>query len=454
MPMRSTLICILLALAGLVPLAAAEPSLTDDLVARLVKQAGSSLNPDGKKQSLRVTQKRMMKDDTVTGWVLQAEWTEAGEARKGVVFAVPVAELPKGVELVARADGWGITPFIPGRDGQDADSVVADLKRQRMEANEATAVADLRAIVSAEEYYRGAANDGYYDTPSCLVAPIKCLPGYDARGITFLSQDTTGEKSGYRRKFHAGAKVADPGPRASRSSMTAYALTAIPITAGETGVRGFCVDYSNVLCFTPDGKEPRVADGKCPVGKGCEPVAPVVQTSEAAPQAALKPAFDPALEALREAARRADRFSAENKPVMHKAPKFDEQTRLLIVRGMQEAREAEERRQASMSQACARHILIKVAAPPRAGQSEAEARSRAQEVLTSLKARHDFADLAREFSEDAGSASRGGDLGCFSRGVLAPEFEKAAFALKVGETSDLVRTGIGFHIIERVIKPD
>lgn len=270
--MRSTLMCTLLALAGLAPLAAQEPSLTDDLVARLIEKAGPRLNPDGKKQSLRVTQKRMMKDDEVVGWVLQAEWTEAGEERKGVVFAGRVAGLPKGVELVAQVEGWGMTPLIPGRAGQNVDSVIADLKRERAQANEATAVGDLRAIVSAEHFYSTSANFGLFDTPGCLVAPGKCIPGYPVPGITFLSQDMMGEKSGYRRKFHAGAKVANPGPDASSSSMAAFALTAVPIRAGETGVRGFCVDSSNIVCFTPDGTEPRVVDGTCPVSKGCEPV--------------------------------------------------------------------------------------------------------------------------------------------------------------------------------------
>jgi hypothetical protein len=308
------------------------------------------------------------------------------------------------------------------------DSVIADLKRERAQANEATAVADLRAIVSAEHFYSSSANFGHFDTLSCLVAPGKCIPGYPVSGITFLSQDMMGEKSGYRRKFHAGAKVANPGRDASPSSMAAFALTAVPIRAGETGVRGFCVDYSNIVCFTPDGTEPRVVDGTCPVNKGCEPVTPVIKTSEAASEVALRAALD-----------------AVSSP-----PALDDQTRLELVRRM---RESAGRRQSSESQeVCARHILVKVESPPRAGHPEAEARSRAQVVLTSFRAGTDFAELARKFSEDASSASGGGDLGCFSRGVQVREFEDVAFALKVGETSDLVRTVFGFHVIQRTTR--
>lgn len=117
------------------------------------------------------------------------------------------------------------------------------------------------------------------------------------------------------------------------------------------------------------------------------------------------------------------------------------------------ARRARERAEGKPSvEVCARHILVKVESPGGPGHPEAEARSRAQAVLTSLKAGTDFATLARKFSEEAGSASSGGDIGCFARGVLVSEFEDVAFALKVGETSGVVRTPFGFHVIQRVPK--
>jgi len=61
----------------------------------------------------------------------------------------------------------------------------------------------------------------------------------------------------------------------------------------------------------------------------------------------------------------------------------------------------------------------------------------------------DFAALAKKYSED-GSAERGGELGSVGRGMFAPAFETAAFALKPGETSKVVETDFGFHIIQRV----
>lgn len=61
-----------------------------------------------------------------------------------------------------------------------------------------------------------------------------------------------------------------------------------------------------------------------------------------------------------------------------------------------------------------------------------------------------FADLAQKYS-DCSSAKRGGDLGPFSRGAMQKPFEKAAFALKVGELSDPVETNSGVHIILRTV---
>ena len=76
-----------------------------------------------------------------------------------------------------------------------------------------------------------------------------------------------------------------------------------------------------------------------------------------------------------------------------------------------------------------------------------EARKQAEEILAKAKAGEDFATLAKTYSQDS-TASEGGDLGLFEKGKMLPEFENVAFAMKVGEISDLVRTIYGYHIIK------
>ena len=88
-----------------------------------------------------------------------------------------------------------------------------------------------------------------------------------------------------------------------------------------------------------------------------------------------------------------------------------------------------------------RHILIAGVTP--------ESKTKAEELLTQLKAGADFAKLAEEHSSDKGSASRGGDVGLFTKGRMVPEFEAAAFSLqKKGDLSGLVQTQFGYHLIQ------
>ncbi|MFP5211800.1 MAG: SurA N-terminal domain-containing protein, partial [Acidobacteriota bacterium] len=95
----------------------------------------------------------------------------------------------------------------------------------------------------------------------------------------------------------------------------------------------------------------------------------------------------------------------------------------------------------------ARHILFPVkqdAPKEEVDKVEAEAKK----VLAEAKAGKDFAELAKKYSKDPGSAEKGGDLGFFSRDQMVPAFSDAAFNLKPGEISDLVRSDFGFHIIK------
>ena len=97
----------------------------------------------------------------------------------------------------------------------------------------------------------------------------------------------------------------------------------------------------------------------------------------------------------------------------------------------------------------ASHILFSVKEPAQ----DAAVRAKAEAVLKRAKAGEDFAKLAKEFSEDPGSAQQGGNLGAFARGRMVKEFEETAFTLKPGEISGLVKTQFGYHII-KVLRHD
>jgi peptidyl-prolyl cis-trans isomerase D len=105
-----------------------------------------------------------------------------------------------------------------------------------------------------------------------------------------------------------------------------------------------------------------------------------------------------------------------------------------------------------------RHILVKTPLPGPNGKADDNAvkaaKAKADDILAKLKAGGDFAELAKKNSDDPGSAAKGGELGWINRGQTVPEFEKTAFSLKKGETSGLVQSSYGFHIIQLEDKHD
>jgi peptidyl-prolyl cis-trans isomerase D len=90
----------------------------------------------------------------------------------------------------------------------------------------------------------------------------------------------------------------------------------------------------------------------------------------------------------------------------------------------------------------ASHILLKTE-----GKDDGAVKKQAEDLLGKVKGGADFAALATKFSEDETSAVKGGDLDFFGKGAMVKEFDNVAFSLKPGETSDLVKTQFGYHII-------
>lgn len=105
----------------------------------------------------------------------------------------------------------------------------------------------------------------------------------------------------------------------------------------------------------------------------------------------------------------------------------------------------------------ASHILIATMDENRVPLSDTEkgeAKKKAEAALKRVRAGEDFAQLAKELSQDPGSAANGGDLGFFPKGQMVKAFEDAAFSMKPGEVSDLVESEYGYHIIKVVEKKD
>lgn len=113
-------------------------------------------------------------------------------------------------------------------------------------------------------------------------------------------------------------------------------------------------------------------------------------------------------------------------------------------------------RRCKVEKASSRHILIRYAGATRAEdtitRTKAQARDLAMKLHGKVTAGEDFAALAKKSSEDS-SAKRGGELRELGRGMLAPAYEEALFALDVGGLSSVVESEFGFHIIQRMPDP-
>jgi peptidyl-prolyl cis-trans isomerase D len=98
-------------------------------------------------------------------------------------------------------------------------------------------------------------------------------------------------------------------------------------------------------------------------------------------------------------------------------------------------------------QAKVRHILIAVPSGADA-KTDAAAKAKAGDILKQIKAGGNFADLAAKNSDDPGSKVQGGELGWLNPGQTVPEFDKVAFSLSPGQTSDVIKTQFGYHILQ------
>lgn len=126
---------------------------------------------------------------------------------------------------------------------------------------------DLRTLIAAETAYK-AQNGGFYDAPACLARPDSCIPGYAGNPLLDAEIAALRPRSGYTRTFFPGPR-ARPDPsqagRVSPSSLTAWAIIAVPVQGDQAGVRAYCGDSTGRVCFISDGARPELFEGgACP----------------------------------------------------------------------------------------------------------------------------------------------------------------------------------------------
>jgi len=148
---------------------------------------------------------------------------------------------------------------VPMMIGIVAAIAIPSLLRARVAANEASAIGNVRTVISAQAAYQ-TVNQGFYDGRwECLSGPQTCIPDYS--GPTFIDASLfAGSRSGYIHELQGGAPAA-AARGISPSSTDAFAVIAYPVAAGKTGVRAFCGDASGRVCAIVNGRKDELVAG-------------------------------------------------------------------------------------------------------------------------------------------------------------------------------------------------
>jgi hypothetical protein len=141
-----------------------------------------------------------------------------------------------------------------------------ELNRARAQANEATAIANIRIMLSAQAAY-SAGNDGAYGSIECLQSPKACV--HTDPGQPYLEKDfVLGERAGYIYHFDAGGNTPQAVGRPPGSTLSTFAIVATPAVAGSSGTRRFCGDSRMYVCTLLGDSV--VSGAQCP--SSCQPV--------------------------------------------------------------------------------------------------------------------------------------------------------------------------------------
>ena len=199
-----------------------------------------------------------------------AEWADGAGAFLGGPLRRLLREMPELAtitSIVSLASTFAVgshgtrllvTTGPSGAEGLVAAAMTllaAHVRDERIAANEALAIWDLRALWAGESAYSRVGE--LFGEPACLYKPSSCLPQYKGTVLLNPAIPADGVRSGYRRAFFAG-----PGKDAKK--MTSFAYTATPTDPGQTGRRSFCVDSFGRVRVDPGGDEIKPVEGLCP----------------------------------------------------------------------------------------------------------------------------------------------------------------------------------------------
>jgi hypothetical protein len=199
---------------------------------------------------VRVRRVKRFQGGAQEGWLVEFEWSEGGKTRKGVA-PITDAGVPHDEPWYFEEGGLAVVGVA---EDKTIDDLATATQGADVRAFEAAAVTDVRTIMAAEAAYR-ARSGGTFGELRCLARPAACIPG--SKEAPFVAAGLAGlaDKTGYRRRFYPGAKA--------NGGLASFAYTAVPVTPGETGTRGFCGDDTGRICFTADGTEPPVVNARC-----------------------------------------------------------------------------------------------------------------------------------------------------------------------------------------------
>jgi type II secretory pathway pseudopilin PulG len=179
----------------------------------------------------------------------------AAQGREGA--ALPASgTIPVGVVVALVV---ALVLVVPMMIGIVAAIAIPSLLRARVAANEASAIGNVRTVISAQAAYQ-TVNQGFYDGRwECLSGPQACIPDY--AGPTFIDAALfAGSRSGYVHELQGGAPAA-AARGISPSSTDAFTVIAYPVVAGKTGVRAFCGDATGRVCAVASGSREDLVAG-------------------------------------------------------------------------------------------------------------------------------------------------------------------------------------------------